>query len=191
MSSGNRFLFTDWTQHGRQNCHVADPETPGTGLTAGRRRIAPVAYSHAYNQLIDPILGLKLDQMDSRSAVDKVLQRDIPDTLLRNFLLQNLERKAGHWRWKVNWPAIDRQMHHLTGFPVLPPAWKIGTQTRFIRGEQSDYIGAAEESEIAVHFKDASIETIANAGHWLHAEQPKIFSQITLNFLLQLSSPHT
>lgn len=153
--------------------------------------IAPVAYSHAYGHLIDPILGLKLDQLDSRSAVDKVLQPDIPDTSLRNFLLQNLERKAGHWRWKVNWTAIDRQMYHLTGFPVLPPAWKIGTQTQFIRGEESDYIGAAEESEIAVHFKDASIKTIANAGHWLHAEQPEIFSQITLDFLLQSSSLDT
>ena len=87
--------------------------------------IAPVAYSHAYSHLIEPILGLKLDQLDSRSAVDNVLQRDIPDSLLRKFLLQNLERKAGHWRWKVNWPAIDRQMHHVTGFPVLPRRGKL------------------------------------------------------------------
>ncbi len=147
--------------------------------------IAPVAYSHAYSHLIDPILGLNLDQLDSRSAVDKALQPDIPDTLLRNFLLQNLERKAGQWRWKVNWAVIERQMNYLTGFPNLPPEWKIGTPTQFIRGEQSDYIGAVEESEIAVHFDNATIRTISNAGHWLHAEQPEIFSQTTLNFLLQ------
>ena len=146
--------------------------------------IAPVAYSHAYSHLIDPILRLKLDQLDSRSTADKLLQRDIPDTLLRNFLLQNLERKDDQWRWKVNWSAITRQMNHLTGFPKLPPAWKITTPTRFIRGENSEYIGDAEEVEIAAHFENATIKTIRNAGHWLQAEQPAEFSQLALKFLL-------
>ena len=147
--------------------------------------IAPVAYSHAYQHLIEPILRLRLDQLDSRSSADKALQGDIPDTLLRNFLLQNLERKAGQWRWKVNWSAITRQMNHLTDFPNLPPEWRITTPTRFIRGENSEYIGSAEAATIAVHFDDATISTIENAGHWLQAEQPEIFSQIALSFLLQ------
>jgi len=146
--------------------------------------IAPVAYSHAYSHLIGPILRLKLEQLDSRSTADKLLQREIPDTLLRNFLLQNLERKAGHWSWKVNWPVIEEHMNHLTGFPKLPPAWKIATPTRFIRGESSEYIGDAESVEIAAHFENATIKTIRNAGHWLQAEQPEEFSQLALKFLL-------
>jgi pimeloyl-ACP methyl ester carboxylesterase len=147
--------------------------------------IAPVVYSHAHHHLIDPIMALKLDQMDNRSAVDKALQRDIPDTTLRNFLLQNLERKHQQWRWKVNWSAIDRQLNHLTGFSNLPIEWKVRTPTQFIRGENSDYIGAAEESVIADHFEEATIRTITNAGHWLHAEQPEKFSQLVLSFLLR------
>lgn len=147
--------------------------------------IAPVTYSPAYHHLIDPILALKLDQMDSRSAVDKTLQRNIPDAVLRNFLLQNLERKAEQWQWKVNWLAIERQMNHLAGFPNLPVEWKVSTPTQFIRGEHSDYIGIAEENEIADHFDDATIRTIKNAGHWLHAEQPEKFSQLALDFLLR------
>jgi len=146
--------------------------------------IAPVAYSHAYNHLIDPILRLKLDQLDSRSSADKQLQRDIPDTLLRNFLLQNLGRKDDQWHWKVNWAAIERQFNHLTGFPNLPPAWNVAIPTQFIRGEHSEYIGDAEEVEIAAHFENATIKTIRNAGHWLQAEQPEEFSQLALNFLL-------
>lgn len=147
--------------------------------------IAPVAYSHAYNHLIDPILRLKLDQLESRSSADKLLQKDIPDTMLRNFLLQNLERKDDQWRWKVNWSAITRQMNHLTGFPNLSPEWRIATPTRFIRGENSEYIGSTEEATITVHFDDATIRTIENAGHWLQAEQPEKFSQLALNFLLR------
>lgn len=147
--------------------------------------IAPVVYSHVYQHLIDPIMALTLDQIDSRSAVDKTLQRDIPDAVLRNFLLQNLERKSAQWRWKVNWSAIERQMKHLTGFANLPVAWKVSTPTEFIRGEQSAYIGIAEESEIRDHFENVSIRTIKNAGHWLHAEQPGKFSQLVLDFLLR------
>ncbi len=147
--------------------------------------IAPVVYSHAHNHLIDPIIALKLDRMDNRSAVDEALQRDIPDTMLRNFLLQNLERKQEQWRWRVNWLAIKRQLNQLTGFSNLPLEWKVRNPTLFIRGEKSDYIGAAEESEIADHFGDATIETITNAGHWLHAEQPEKFSQLALDFMLR------
>lgn len=146
--------------------------------------IAPVAYSHAYSHLIDPILGIKLDRVDSRSALDKALRRDIPDTLLRNFLLQNLGRKDDQWHWKVNWAAIERQISHLTGFPDLPPAWNIAIPTQFIRGEHSEYIGDAEAVEIAAHFENSTIKTIRNAGHWLQAEQPEIFAQIALGFLL-------
>jgi esterase len=146
--------------------------------------IAPVAYAHAYSHLINSILGIKLDRVDNRSTIDILLQRDIPDSLLRNFLLQNLEGKTGQWRWKVNWPVIDEHMNQLTGFPNLSPEWKIATSTLFIRGENSEYIGNAEEANIAVHFDNATVRTIANAGHWLHAEQPEKFSQLALDFLL-------
>ena len=145
--------------------------------------IAPVVYSHAYDHLIDPILSMPLDQMESRSAADKVLQRDIPDTMLRSFLLQNLEGKAGHWRWKVNWSAIDSQLNQLTGYPDLPNGWKINLPTCFIRGENSDYICVDEETEIKAHFENVIIQTVGNAGHWLHAEQPANFSRLALRFL--------
>jgi esterase len=145
--------------------------------------IAPVVYSHAYDHLLDPILALALDQLESRSAADKALKPDIPDIMLRNFLLQNLERKAEQWRWKVNWSAIDRQLNQLTGFPDMPADWKIDIPTSFIRGGNSEYIGAAEETEIKVHFKNVTVQTVNNAGHWLHAEQPDKFSQLALSFL--------
>ena len=146
--------------------------------------IAPVVYPHTHHHLIDPIMALQLDQMDSRTTVDKALQRDIPDAVLRNFLLQNLDKKDGQWRWKVNWLAIQRQLRHLTEFTSLPADWKVSTPTQFIRGEHSDYIGDAEEIEIARHFDSATIRTIKDAGHWLHAEQPERFSRLAFDFLL-------
>ena len=139
--------------------------------------------SHAFDHLIDPVLALALDQYESRSAVDTALQQGIPDNLLRSFLLQSLERKNDHWRWKVNWQVIKASLQKITGFPDLPENWQITTPTLFIRGEHSDYIGVAEEAVIAAHFKQARVRTVASAGHWLHAEQPHQFAKQALEFL--------
>ena len=55
--------------------------------------------------------------------------------------------------------------------------------TLFLRGDRSEYIQANDFQEIEKHFPNASIETIENAGHWLHAENPKQFFKNTLRFL--------
>jgi esterase len=146
--------------------------------------IAPVPYSHAYDHLIDPVLSLALDLCESRSEIDRALQKHIPDNLLRSFLLQNLERKNQHWRWRVNWLAIKESLQKITGFPDLAEDWQIAIPTLFIRGELSDYIGAAEQAVIAAHFQQASVSTVPTAGHWLHAEQPQEFARQALEFLL-------
>jgi pimeloyl-ACP methyl ester carboxylesterase len=36
---------------------------------------------------------------------------------------------------------------------------------------------------ITRHFPNANVLTIANAGHWLHAENPKDFYSAVLDFL--------
>ncbi len=146
--------------------------------------IAPVPYPHDYDHLIDPILSLDLDRHENRSSIDQALQNDIPETPLRAFLMQNLARDGEQWRWKVNWNAIKRYIDKITGFPELPQDWQVSSPTLFIRGEQSDYIGESEANLIADHFNPVEIKTLANAGHWLHAEQPQAFARLVLEFLL-------
>jgi pimeloyl-ACP methyl ester carboxylesterase len=54
--------------------------------------------------------------------------------------------------------------------------------TLFIRGAKSNYIVDEDFENIKKHFPDSKIETIPNAGHWLHAENPKLFYQLALSF---------
>ena len=75
-------------------------------------------------------------------------------------------------------------MDKITGFPRLAPDWQVKIPTRFICGETSEYIGVAEKRFIAEHFSNLSFSTVANAGHWLHAEQPEQFASQALDFLL-------
>ncbi len=144
--------------------------------------IAPVAYSHHYDDLIDPILALPLDVIESRVQADHMLRSHVPEDPLRAFLLQNLARDGSAWRWRVNWPVIQREMDELIGFD-LPGDWRIGMPTLFLRGARSDYVGDIELEVIAEHFADFELATLAEAGHWLHAEQPDAFIERVLAFL--------
>jgi len=145
--------------------------------------IAPVSYYPHYDDLIEPILALDLERFGSRSEFDHGLRAHIPQDQLRSFLLQNLVRDNGNWRWRVNWRVIQRDMEALTGFDVLPDGWVGDLPVLFIRGANSDYIGADEVEVIERHFSHADIATLEGAGHWLHAEKPQEFCALALEFL--------
>jgi esterase len=55
--------------------------------------------------------------------------------------------------------------------------------TLFIRGGESGYILDTDFDAIRQHFPNVKFETIPNAGHWLHAENPKMFFELTTEFL--------
>jgi esterase len=55
--------------------------------------------------------------------------------------------------------------------------------TLFLRGANSDYILDADFETISHHFPNSKIETVKNAGHWLHAENPTDFFQFAITFL--------
>ena len=145
--------------------------------------IAPVSYFHHYDDLIDPILALPLERLESRAQAEQLLRQNIPEDQLRAFLLQNLARGSEGWYWRVNWQAIQRDMEWLTGFIDLPQDWRIEVPTLFLRGDRSDYIGETEVEVIGDHFDAAEIVTVTDAGHWLHAEQPRRFIELVFDFL--------
>jgi pimeloyl-ACP methyl ester carboxylesterase len=145
--------------------------------------IAPVAYHHHYDDLINPILALPLETLESRTQADQLLRQNIPEDQLRAFLLQNLVRESSGWRWRVNWSIIQRDMEWLTGFGDLLQDWLIDLPSLFIRGTNSDYVGDAEIAVIKQHFSNCKFDTLEGAGHWLHVEKPELFNQRVLEFL--------
>jgi pimeloyl-ACP methyl ester carboxylesterase len=147
--------------------------------------IAPVAYRHDYDDLIEPILALDLSRYASRTEIDHALRSHITEDPLRAFLLHNLLRSDDGWKWRVNWRVIQQDMDALTGFDSFTDDWVGDLPTLFIRGANSDYVGSAEVEVIERHFSNASVATIEAAGHWLHAEKPEEFSALALRFLLE------
>ena len=134
--------------------------------------IAPAPSPSDHRPIVEALRALTLDSLTSRAAADSALAHTFPDPGLRQFLLQNLVHGDGGLRWRIDLEAIAEALPDLTGFPPTAPGAAYRGPTLFLRGERSDYVTARHEPRIRALFPSASVDTIADAGHWLHAEQP-------------------
>lgn len=133
--------------------------------------IAPVVYSHSHIDLIDTLLRLDLGSARKRQDVDQLMQAEIADAGLRQFLSQNLVFRDGQFAWRINLKALAAGMDNLTGFPQNPGNSYSGPAL-FIHGKNSDYVQDRHHDEIVKLFPHAVFKGVDNAGHWVHAQAP-------------------
>ncbi|MBB5517198.1 pimeloyl-ACP methyl ester carboxylesterase [Rubricella aquisinus] len=143
--------------------------------------IAPVAYGHTQMPLIDAMRALDLGGVTRRSDADKALAAAIPDPGTRAFLIQSLAIGEGDVRWKLNLDTLATEMDKILSFPLISGVHQ--GEALFVTGGTSDYVQAAHRPAIRALFPEARFETIAGAGHWLHAEQPRPFVEVVDRFL--------
>jgi len=71
----------------------------------------------------------------------------------------------------------------ILGFPVIPPGRSFPGPALFLGGGRSDYLRPEHRPEIERLFPAATIETIPEAGHWVHADAPEAFVAAVNRFL--------
>lgn len=146
--------------------------------------IAPVDYRVArHDDVFAGMAAVDLAGIRSRGQADAQMAQHVSIPAVRSFLLKNLVRDTdGGYRWRVNIDSIKRNYFELIG------ANRSDTQfthpVLFIKGELSDYLQKHHTPEVVSRFPKASVQIIAGTGHWLHAEKPNQFAQITRDFLL-------
>lgn len=133
-------------------------------------------------QLMDTVL------ITNREDADRQLARFITSPAIRQFLLKNLKRLSdGSFHWALNIQALAQHIHDIfSGIIRYHPTGEPLTLTfplLFIKGERSDYIGAADETAIRQYFPSADVVTVRQAGHWVHAEQPEAFLEVVKTFI--------
>ena len=145
--------------------------------------IAPKAYPVHHDQIIEGLKSVDLANLKSRNDADEQLKPYIPEQDVRMFLMKNLYRKEDNtFAWRVNLKAVDENIEKMgaaitSGSPFTKP-------TLFVRGGKSRYIKPEDEFDTICHlFPNVEIETIEEAGHWVHAEAPDRFYDIVMNFL--------
>lgn len=133
--------------------------------------IAPVAYSHSQVQYIDAMRAVDLSRVTRRSDAAEGLADLGVSPELQAFFTQSLD-VAGK-RWRYNLDALERDMPKIMSFPEIDAHFT--GATLFLSGAQSDYVLPDHRPTIKNLFPNARFAKIPNAGHWLHADNPKAF----------------
>ncbi len=144
--------------------------------------IAPKFYPLHHQDILKALSSLDFTMVKTRKVANEVIAEYIKNDGVRQFLAKNL-----FWKFKdelalrINLPVLLKNIEEV-GKPLLEDAF-YANETLFLRGANSNYIDGNDSYLISRHFPKSEIITIANAGHWLHAENPNDFFKEVMNFI--------
>ncbi len=143
--------------------------------------IAPKAYPPHHQEVIAALQALDLNSIKRRSEANDQFGPEL-EIGVRQFLLKNLYwQEKDKLNWRFNLPVLVREIEKV-GSSLAPNAY-FDRPTAFFRGGDSWYIQDEDLHDIEMHFPQAELVTIPNAGHWLHAQQPEAFFIAVSEFL--------
>ena len=141
--------------------------------------------SGTHKKIIHALKSVDPAVAGNRKDIERQLAKHIENVQLRMFLLKNIERtEDGTYRWRLNIGSIEKNIKTIMdSIPDIETP--VPTPTLFLKGEQSSYITEKELPLIKKLFPNSRLVTIPNAGHWLHARQPKLFVKEVMGFLTE------
>ncbi len=144
--------------------------------------IAPKFYPLHHQFIFKALHSVDFSIIKSRNEIDEILKNYISESRIRQFLLKNVYRKTkDSFAFRINLQSLTDNVEEVG--EALSPFTQFEGETLFLRGENSDYILEEDKVLIKNHFPNSYIETISNAGHWLHAENPNDFFNKIIIFL--------
>lgn len=144
--------------------------------------IAPKYYAPHHHTIIDALNAVDFSKLKLRSEIDDILKQTIPEEGIRQFLLKNVYRKTKtEMDFRFNLKSLTDNNPEVG--EALPSFTTYDGATLFLRGAKSDYVLDDDFALITAHFENAKIESVSNAGHWLHAENPTEFYTKLIEFV--------
>ncbi len=142
--------------------------------------IAPKSYKHSFDKTIQALVGLPLDKILNRKQAEAILAGDIPELEFRQFLLQNLVLDDGRYAWRIDLEIFMEMAPNIVAFPEIKNLTPYQGEALFAAGANSGYVAW---EDIKGLFPQAELKIISDAGHWLHVQQPEVFTEVVENFL--------
>ncbi|XP_048225185.1 protein ABHD11 isoform X2 [Perognathus longimembris pacificus] len=136
------------------------------------------AYMTAMKAIVIP---QKLPRSQARKLADEQLRPVVQDMAVRQFLLTNLVEVDGHFSWRVNLDALAQHLDQIMTFPPQQQAYP--GPALFLLGGNSEFVQPSHHPEIRRLFPQAQMQTVPNAGHWVHADRPQDFMAAIRSFL--------
>ena len=142
--------------------------------------ISPVSYQHSFDNTIQALKSLPLDKIANRKQADEYLSAYIAELSYRQFLLQNLHLKDGHYCWRVDLDIFQQTADNITAFPSIELISPCVDEVLFIMGGNSTFMNV---QAIDSYFPHAEIAILEQANHWLHVDKPEEFCKKVVEFL--------
>ncbi|RDD46513.1 Protein ABHD11 [Trichoplax sp. H2] len=145
----------------------------------------PILLEESPTQLyIDTLKNVNPNRFNNLQEIDHALADTIKSKGSRHFLLQNIYEKHGKFNWKFNIESIANNLSNIRDVPRRKGEQYSGN-TLFIGGSNSNHIRVENYAEIGELFPNALIHHVEGTGHWIHAQNPTEFINITSNFLIE------
>ena len=145
--------------------------------------IAPVRYRHGFDEVFAAMRAVDLERIGNRRDADAMMRPHLETEGLRQFLLQNLVKQDDGWAWRVDLDILASAVPDIQAAPPSLDGGRFEGPTLFVHGALSDYVSEAFKPTIRRHFPQATFEAIADAGHWVYAEQPSRFLESLRAFI--------
>jgi len=143
--------------------------------------ISPRYYAVHHQRILEGLNALDLEAIGSRKEADDQLAEYVPNLGERQFLLKSLGGGTDGFEWKINLPVITENINEVG--KALTDGESFSGPTLFLAGSNSSYIQQSDLDDIDAFFPNNEVEFIADAGHWLHAEQPDAVVEEIRRFL--------
>ena len=122
------------------------------------------------------MLSIDVSELSSRKQAEELLEPQVPEWAMRQFLLTNLVRdqQAGSYRWQINLQALHTSLPNLREDSLLE-GHRFEKPVLLLRAGKSNFI---EDTDIAVmqsRFTLLEVVTIPNAGHNVHVDDRPAF----------------
>ena len=134
-------------------------------------------------EIIDALFTVNLETATSRAEIEKQLSVKISDFRVVQLLMKNLSRTEDNsFEWKLNVKVIREKFSSVFENVRCDNSPYAGS-VLFIRGDKSFYINEKDIPEIKVIFPNSIFETIPDAAHWVHADNPTAFLEVVMEYL--------
>lgn len=144
--------------------------------------MAPKYYPPHHQAVIEGLQAVDFTKIQTRKEAENILSMYIDDAGTKQFLLKNIFWKDdGIMDWRFNLNVIQQKIENMG--KAIQTDSHCEVPTLFIRGETSTYIEDTDLPVIKDIFPRSYVETIKDAGHWVHAEQPQAFFKAVMSFI--------
>ena len=144
--------------------------------------ISPKYYPPHHQDVMAALNAVDFSTNPSRNEVQETIEKHVTEPGVVQFLMKNVHRVTSQQLgFRFNLDAFNN--HEEAIGEALKDSDVFNGSVLFLRGSNSNYITEADADLIKKHFPNAVIQTVSNAGHWLHADNPTEFFEKSIDFL--------